>query len=248
MIIKRNYVLVIEDMEKAYAKYVNHCIPQVKSLIQVFREQKLPIVWTNWARRSDDGLYNAVDRFYGCQGVTKKANLAYVYGEDAADTVDELAPQGEDEMSRSIVSMHLSKFADLDEEGREILFPMLEAWGTNTIVLCGAWLDSCLVTTIFDAVDKYGYDVILVNNGSATASLYGGNMMEALYAACCCNLSSEQIIEHLEKHPELTDTPKAPLNGNVRFTKTPYRQDPLQEEVDVLKKRITELEAQVAKK
>ena len=72
-----------------------------------------------------------------------------------------------------IISYHLSKFADYDEEGREILFPMLEAWGVNTIVLCGAWTDSCLCTTVFDAIDKYGYDVILVNNGCASATVHG---------------------------------------------------------------------------
>ena len=48
---KRNYVLIIEDMENGYGTYVNHCIPPVKKLIAQFRDMKLPIVWTNWARR-----------------------------------------------------------------------------------------------------------------------------------------------------------------------------------------------------
>ena len=38
---KRNYCLVIEDMEKGYGTYVNHCIPQVKALIDLFRKLKV---------------------------------------------------------------------------------------------------------------------------------------------------------------------------------------------------------------
>ena len=94
---------------------------------------------------------------------------------------------------------------------------MLEAWGVNTIVLCGAWTDDCICTTVFDAVDKYGYDVILVNNGCATATIHGGKMMECLYAATSCNMSAEEIVQHLRDHPELIEAPKAELNGKVRF-------------------------------
>jgi len=245
---KRNYVLVIEDMEVGYAQYVNHCIPQVKALIQQFRKLKLPIIWTNWARRSYDGLYNGLDRFYGSQGVDNETNPCYIYGENGIDTVAELAPINEEEMSRSIVSMHLSKFADLDEEGREILFPMLEAWGCNTIILCGAWTDDCLATTVFDAVDKYGYDLVMVNNGVATATIHGNKMADVLYASTSLSMSCEEVIKHLDDYPELIEAPKAPLNGNVRLNKTPYRHDPILEEVEALRKRVAELEAQLASK
>jgi len=120
---------------------------------------------------------------------------------------------------------------------------MLEAWGVNTIVLCGAWTDDCLATTVFDAVDKYGYDVILINNGCATATIHGGKMMDVLYAAVSLSMSAEEFVQHLKDHPELLEAPKAPLNGNVRHTKTKYRHDPLIEEVEALKKKVKELEA-----
>ena len=123
---------------------------------------------------------------------------------------------------------------------------MLEAWGVNTIVLCGAWTDDCLATTVFDAVDKYGYDVILINNGCATATIHGGKMMEVLYAATSCNMSAEELVQHLKDHPELVEPPKAELNGNVRHTATKYRHDPLLKEVEALKQRVKELEEQLA--
>lgn len=93
-----------------------------------------------------------------------------------------------------MISFHLSKFTDLDEDGREILFPMLEAWGVNTVVVCGAWTDDCIATTVFDAIDKYGYDVILVHNGCATATLHGSKMLDILYAATALKMSAEEVI------------------------------------------------------
>jgi len=77
---KRNFCLVIEDMQNGYDEYVKYCVPHVKALIETFREQKLPIVWTNWARTADDGKYGAVDRFYGPQGVDEELNPCYIYG------------------------------------------------------------------------------------------------------------------------------------------------------------------------
>ena len=175
-------------------------------------------------------------------------NPCYVFGKDCTETVDELAPITDEEMSCSISSLHLSKFADLDEKGREILFPMLEGWGVNTIILVGSWTDDCLTSTAFDAIDKYGYDTILVSNCIATGTINGDASTAVLAGSCCLILTSEQVIDHIEKHPELTESPKAPLTGDVRFTKTPYRIDPLIDEVSALKKRVAELEAQLASK
>ena len=134
----------------------------------------------------------------------------------------------------------------MDSEGREILFPMLEAWGVNTIILCGAWTDDCLCTTVFDAVDKYGYDVILISNGCATATVHGGKMMDILYAATYLKMTAEEVVDHLKKHPELIEAPKADLNGNVgknHFTK--YRNVSNLQEIQHLKKRIIELETEL---
>ena len=115
---------------------------------------------------------------------------------------------------------------------------MLDAWGVNTIILCGAWTNDCLVTTIFDAVDKYGYDLITVKNGCATATVNGDPMMDILAASTSLLMNTEKVIAHLKNHPELIEAPKAPLNGNVRFTRTRFRFDPVLEENEALKKRI----------
>jgi len=245
--VKRNYVLIIEDMQVEYEEYVRYVIPNVKPLIDHFRQRKLPIVWTNWSRRSEDGHYGAIDRFYGQQGVTQEINPCYVYGKNANETVGELAPINDSERSRSIISLHLSKFADYDEQGREILFPMLEAWGVNTIILCGAWTDDCIAATAFDAADKYGYDIILVSDGCATATTHGAHMMECLYASTCCPMTSAEIVAHLKSYPELIEAPKAPLDGSVYLRPTQYRHDPILGEVLSLRSKVAQLEDELAR-
>ena len=50
---KRNYCLIIEDMQYDYLDYVQYRIPPVKKLVDTFRHLKLPIVWTNWMRKLD---------------------------------------------------------------------------------------------------------------------------------------------------------------------------------------------------
>lgn len=37
---------------------------------------------------------------------------------------------------------------------------MLKAWGVDTVVLVGAWTDDCIAATAFDAVDRYGLDMV----------------------------------------------------------------------------------------
>jgi len=171
----------------------------------------------------------------------------YVFSENAHLNLDELAPKNDSETSRFIISNHLSKFADFDDQGREILFPMLEAWGVNTIILCGSWTDDCVAATAFAATDMYGYDVILVNDGCATGTNHGADMMECLYASTCCQMSSAEIVSHLQSHPELIEAPKAPLDGSVYLRPTQYRQDPILAEVSSLRKKVAQLEDEIAR-
>jgi nicotinamidase-related amidase len=84
----------------------------------------------------------------------------YVYGAGAADTVAELAPLSAVEEGRTIKSIHLSKFADRDANGTEILDPMLQGWGVDTVVVVGSWTEDCVLATAFDGSDRHGYDMV----------------------------------------------------------------------------------------
>jgi len=215
----RNFCLVVEDMQKEYMAYIDYVLPNAETLLAKFRELELPVVWTNWSRRKDDGMHCAIDRFYGPRGVGPCTNPCYLHEGDGNTTADSLAPQTQAEKSRLIYSMHLSKFCDLDEDGNEILWPMLQAWGVDTLVVMGAWTDDCIAATCFEAVDRYGLDCVLVNDAVATATVHGGKMVECLSAAVAKSLKASEIASHLTDHPDLILKPKAPLVGSVRHGK-----------------------------
>ena len=216
---KRNYCLLVEDMQKEYDAYTDYVLPNAEVLLAKFRELKLPVVWTNWNRKQDDGHYCAIDRFYGPRGVGPQANPCYLYDPSGNLTTDKLAPQTEEERSRLVLSYHLSKFADLDASGDEILFPMLQAWGVDTLVVLGAWTDDCIAATCFETVDRYGLDCVLVKDAVATATIHGGKMVECLSAAVAKACTAAEIAAHLSENPQLVDSPKAPLVGSVYRSK-----------------------------
>ena len=217
---KRNYALIVEDMQKSYHEWVDFVQPESLKLLQTFRKLKLPVVWSSWSRRPDDGNWGALDRFYGPQGVVGEhgeLNPCYIYGEDGADCIESLAPINDDEWSCYIKSFHLSKFADLDAEGREFLYPLLQAWGVNTVVVVGAWTDDCIAATLFEGMDRYGYDMVMVSDAMATATTKGSKMVECLKGACCVSHTADEVVEVLSNYPELIDPPHAPLHGSSRF-------------------------------
>lgn len=214
----RNFCLLVSDMQKEYSECINYVLPNTRKLVDKFRELKLPIVWTNWAHKVEDGFSGALNRFVGSEGIKAKKNISYIYKENGVNTVDLLAPQTPEEMSRVMHSLHFSKFADLDADGREILYPMLQAWGVNTLVIVGAWTDACIAGTCFDAADRYGYDIVAVTDGVASATTRGANMLDCLTHVVSKPATCQEVINHLTNNPELIDKPRAPLHGNVRFT------------------------------
>lgn len=197
--IARHPVLIVEDMEIGYAKYVDFVLPNCERLLAKFREYDAPIIWTNWVRRAEDGNWGALDRFYGPEGTSNEENPMFIYGKEGTDTLPRLAPLNDDEYSRTIRSLHLSKFADLDQNGRLILYNMLKNWGVDTIVLTGAWTDDCILATVYDAVDKYDFDVILVEDAVATTTLQHGNALKISRAGLCIVTTTQDVLSLLDQ-------------------------------------------------
>eukprot|EP00977_Amphora_coffeiformis_P016995 scaffold5385_cov152-Amphora_coffeaeformis.AAC.5 len=65
----RSYALIMEDMQQTYFDWIDYVQPNCEKLLTQFRKLKLPVVWSSWSRRPDDGMHGALDRFYGPQGV-----------------------------------------------------------------------------------------------------------------------------------------------------------------------------------
>jgi len=197
----RRYALMVEDMIEDYRQYVGYLVPKVLPLIKAFRKLDLPIFWSNWLRRPDDGFYGALDRFYGPMGVKSKQNPAYVYAQNGSLPMTELMPTPEEvAKGRMFHSAHLSKFADLNEEGQSSWFLKLKALGVDTLIVTGAWTEDCIAATAYDAVDKYNIDTVIVTDGvgTATPSHFTGLDVEGASAAKL--MSSADIVEFLKAH------------------------------------------------
>ena len=59
----RRIALLLDDAQEEYRAYAEGIIPNMKALVDVFREKECPIVWSSWSRQFDDGISNAMDRW-----------------------------------------------------------------------------------------------------------------------------------------------------------------------------------------
>ena len=46
--------------------------------------------------------------------------------------------------------------------------PLLKAWGIDTVVVIGSWSEVCILSTVVEAADRYGLDVVVVPDALAT--------------------------------------------------------------------------------
>ncbi|EOD11935.1 hypothetical protein EMIHUDRAFT_104600 [Emiliania huxleyi CCMP1516] len=215
----RTFCLLVLDMENDYLPYMTFMMPNAEAVLAAFRKAQQPVVWTNWYRQEDDGAYGAIDRFWGPRGLyppggTVKGhaeNPMWIdtrYGKNATDTAGCAAEGGPYTHKSSAAGTegwrvrHLSKMADKDEHGDDILYPMLQAWGVDTIVIVGAWTEDCVIATCYEAADRYGLDVVLVTDAIATGSP----------AACGKTLMAEELVQYFASHRHKLGPAQAELN------------------------------------
>eukprot|EP00746_Dinoflagellata_sp_MGD_P024678 gnl/MRDRNA2_/MRDRNA2_157957_c0_seq1.p1 gnl/MRDRNA2_/MRDRNA2_157957_c0~~gnl/MRDRNA2_/MRDRNA2_157957_c0_seq1.p1 ORF type:complete len:433 (+),score=62.42 gnl/MRDRNA2_/MRDRNA2_157957_c0_seq1:77-1375(+) len=199
----RRVALFIIDVMIDYIPFVGYLIPEIKPLLEAFRARGLPVFWSNWLRRANDGLYGALDRFYGPTGVKSQMNPMYVYAPNGGQTVPELAPtEKEKDLGRVFKSTHLNKFFDVDPHtGKSFLAEQMQKMGVDTLVLVGSWTEDCVIGTVSSAVDHYNLDVVLVNKavGTATPDHYPG--MELMHSASTKVVSKAEILEYIANEP-----------------------------------------------
>ena len=134
------------------------------------------------------------------------------YDPTGTDTVDVLAPKTPEEQSLVIKSLHLSKFADKDADGNDILAPMLKAWGVNTVVIIGAWTEDCVLSTAMESVDRYGFDTIIIKDAVGTATPSHTKAIEVMGSAVAKVLMADELIEYLDANPDKIVPPQAELS------------------------------------
>lgn len=142
----RKIALLTDDLQEEYRPFSLDIIKPVQDLMDVFRENKLPIIWSYWARRpNDEGTpySRAMDNFYGPEGMESEKNGLFIFGENGCDILPEIAPKTPEEEAMAFPSKDLNMFWNFDDEGKSILDEMLKKHDVDTIVLTGSWTDEC---------------------------------------------------------------------------------------------------------
>jgi nicotinamidase-related amidase len=198
----RRIALLIDDAQEEYRPYAEAIIPSMSKLVDVFRRKGCPIMWSSWSRQFDDGISNAMDRWYGQRGLRAEGpqNACYVFqGEAGLEPLKEIAPTASE---RADGWFYHSKMLDMfwlfRPDGKSYLDEKLKAEGIDTVVILGLWTDECIIATAYAALSR-GYDVIVAEDGVATATENHERALKVIDGSCGKVLPTDEIVKYMEQ-------------------------------------------------
>ena len=177
----RRIALLMDDCQEEYRPYAENAqiVDNLVALTTAFRQKKetyadgVACVWSSWSRTFDDGISNAMDRWYGPRGLRPEApeNAVYVFGgTPGLEILAEIAPTAaEREAGWFYHGRHLDMFWNFTADGKSYLDEKLKALHIDTVVIAGLWTDECIIATAYAALSR-GYDVVVVSDATATAT------------------------------------------------------------------------------
>jgi len=202
----RRIALLLDDCQEEYRAYAGGILPNMVSLVDAFRAARtrsdgVCIAWSAWSRRFDDGISNAMDRWYGPRGLRpeKPENAAYVFtGGPGLEPLAEIAPTGEEIADGWFYhGRHLDMFWTFDADGASYLDQMLKAHDIDTIVIVGLWTDECVLSTAY-AGNSRGYDVVVVGDAVATATANQEAALTIANSTVAKVLSTEDVVQYMQ--------------------------------------------------
>jgi nicotinamidase-related amidase len=205
----RRIALLVDDCQEEYRPYAGGILPNVKRLVEAFRAARAAhsgsdgvcIAWSAWSRAFDDGIANAMDRWYGPRGLRPEEpeNAAYVFtGSAGMQPLAEIAPtEAEEADGWFYLGQHLDMFWTFDEHGASYLDEKLKAQGIDTIVVVGLWTDECVLATAY-AGNSRGYDVVVVGDAVATATANQEMALKVANSTVAKVLSTDDVLRYLE--------------------------------------------------
>ncbi len=201
----RRIALLVDDCQEEYRPYADEILPNVTRLVDAFRATRsehdgVCIAWSAWSRMFDDGISNAMDRWYGPRGLRPEEpeNAAYVFtGAPGLRPLAEIAPTQE-EVSDGwfYLGQHLDMFWTFDEDGASYLDGKLASLGIDTIVIVGLWTDECVLSTAY-AGNSRGYDVVVVGDAVATATANQETALTVAESTVAKVLSTDDVLSYL---------------------------------------------------
>ncbi|MGB3632772.1 MAG: cysteine hydrolase [Rubrobacteraceae bacterium] len=212
----RRIALLVDDCQEEYRPYAESILPNLIKLVDEFRAAKsksdgVRIMWSAWTRTFDDGISNAMDRWYGPKGLRPEEpeNAAYIFtGAPGMEPLSEIAPT-EEEVSDGWFyhGKHLDMFWTFDENGNSYLDEKLKESGIDTIVIIGLWTDECILSTAY-AGSSRGYDVVLVGDAVATATSNQEIALEVANSTVAKVLTTDEVVSYM-KNDFVTGEPGA---------------------------------------
>ena len=202
----RRIALLVDDCQEEYRPYAGGILPNVTKLVEAFRTARsnsdgVCIAWSAWSRAFDDGISNAMDRWYGPRGLRPEEpeNAAYVFtGSAGMQPLAEIAPTDAEEADGWFyLGKHLDMFWTFDEHGASYLDEKLKALAIDTIVIVGLWTDECVLSTAY-AGNSRGYDVVVVGDAVATATANQEMALKVANSTVAKVLSTDDVLRYME--------------------------------------------------
>jgi nicotinamidase-related amidase len=203
----RRIALLIDDCQEEYRPYAENILPNLVKLVDVFRTARsesdgVAIVWSAWTRTFDDGISNAMDRWYGPRGLRPEnpENAAYIFtGAAGMKPIAEIAPTDEEVADGWFYhGKHLDMFWNFTEAGKSYLDEKLKALHIDTIVIVGLWTDECILSTAY-AGSSRGYDVVVVGDAVATATANQEIALAVANGTVAKVLSTNDVLRYMQK-------------------------------------------------
>ncbi len=202
----RRIALLLDDCQEEYRAYAGDILPNIVKILDAFRAARsdsdgVCIAWSAWSRRFDDGISNAMDRWYGPRGLRPYApeNAAYVFtGAPGLRPLAEIAPSEDEEADGWFYhGKHLDMFWTFNADGNSYLDRKLKERGIDTIVIVGLWTDECVLSTAY-AGNSRGYDVVVVGDAVATATANQEIALKVANSTVAKVLSTDEVVSYME--------------------------------------------------
>lgn len=202
----RRIALLLDDCQEEYRPYAGGILPNLIKLVETFRAARATsdgvcIVWSAWTRTFDDGISNAMDRWYGPKGLRpdEPENAVYIFnGAPGMEPLAEIAPTAAEVADGCFYhGKHLDMFWTFDENGKSYLDEKLKAAAIDTIVIVGLWTDECILSTTY-AGSSRGYDVVVVSDAVATATANHEIALQVAASTVAKVLPTAEVISYMQ--------------------------------------------------
>lgn len=191
-VVEKSLCLLIIDMQYDFIEnsspiFVNDCrdiIPNIKKILNKFREKNLPRIFVKREHRK-----SAIDIDSTRKNLFLKKGLFLIENEHGSEIVEELKPTNDEII---VIKRRFSAFFGTE------LDLLLRRMEIKTLILTGIQTPNCIRTTAFDAI-SYDYNVIVISDAtkSKTDEIQNANLLDMKNVGIKI-LSTDELLDMLK--------------------------------------------------